>query len=96
MAIRLRRYSVKPGKRLSLQSHKKRSEHWVVISGMARVQRGEEVVEINTNESSYIPKGVRHRLENPGDEILEIIEVQNGDYLGEDDITRYDDDFERG
>ena len=92
---KVKKIQVKPGKRLSLQSHKQRSEHWVVIAGMARVQRGEETVEIKTNESSYIPKGVKHRLENPGDEMLEIIEVQNGDYLGEDDITRYDDDFER-
>lgn len=92
---KVKKIQVKPGKRLSLQSHKHRSEHWVVIAGRAKVQRGEEVVEIATNESTYIPKGVKHRLENPTDSKLEIIEVQNGEYLGEDDIIRYDDDFDR-
>jgi len=86
---------VGPGKRLSLQSHKKRSEHWIVVAGRARVQIDNEVIELGPDESAYIPKGAKHRLENRGDEILEIIEVQNGEYLGEDDITRYDDDFGR-
>jgi mannose-1-phosphate guanylyltransferase/mannose-6-phosphate isomerase len=93
---KIKKILVKPGRRLSLQSHKKRSEHWVVISGVARVQRGEETVEISVNQSTYIPRGVRHRLENPGAGPLEIIEVQNGEYVQEDDIERFDDDFKRG
>ncbi|MBI5562038.1 MAG: mannose-1-phosphate guanylyltransferase/mannose-6-phosphate isomerase [Deltaproteobacteria bacterium] len=92
---KIKKISVHPKRRLSLQTHKKRSEHWVVISGLARIQRGEEVVEIGVNQSTYIPRGVKHRLENPGDAALEIIEVQSGDYLGEDDIERHEDDFER-
>ena len=93
---KIKKIIVEPRKRLSLQSHRHRSEHWVVIAGMARVQRGEEVVEMTVNQATYIPKGVAHRLENPGDAPLEIIEVQNGDYVGEDDIIRFDDDFARG
>ncbi len=92
---KIKKIVVEPGKRLSLQSHKKRSEHWVVIAGRARVQRGEEAVTIKVNESTYIPRGVRHRLENPGKIPLEIIEVQSGGYLKEDDIVRYDDDYKR-
>jgi mannose-1-phosphate guanylyltransferase/mannose-6-phosphate isomerase len=92
---KIKKIRVEPKRRLSLQAHKSRSEHWVVIAGRARVQRGEEVVEIQTNQSTYIPRGVKHRLENPGAVPLEIIEVQNGDYLEEDDIVRFDDDFER-
>ncbi|OGP37201.1 MAG: hypothetical protein A2X93_07965 [Deltaproteobacteria bacterium GWC2_56_8] len=80
---------------MSLQLHKHRSEHWVVITGTARVQRGEEVVDIAINQSTYIPRGVKHRLENPADTPLEIIEVQNGEYVEEADIVRFDDDFER-
>jgi len=75
--------------------HHHRSEHWVVISGVARVQRGEEVVDITLNQSTYIPRGVRHRLENAGDRPLEIIEVQNGEYVEEEDIVRFEDDFKR-
>lgn len=92
---KVKKIQVKPGRRLSLQSHEKRSEHWVVIAGRAKVQRGEEVVELAIDESTYIPKGVKHRLENAQDDLLEIIEIQNGEYVGEDDITRYDDDFDR-
>jgi mannose-1-phosphate guanylyltransferase/mannose-6-phosphate isomerase len=92
---KIKRIHVLPGRRLSLQVHKKRSEHWVVITGVARVQRGEEVVEVSVNQSTYIPRGVRHRLENPGKSPLEIIEVQSGDYVEEDDIVRFDDDFKR-
>ncbi|MEE8574066.1 MAG: mannose-1-phosphate guanylyltransferase/mannose-6-phosphate isomerase [Thermodesulfobacteriota bacterium] len=92
---KVKKIQVKPGRRLSLQSHEKRSEHWVVITGTALIQRGEEVLKVKTNESTYIPIGVKHRLENPGTDLLEIIEVQNGAYLGEDDIIRYEDDFER-
>jgi mannose-1-phosphate guanylyltransferase/mannose-6-phosphate isomerase len=93
---KVKRIKVLAGKRLSLQSHEKRSEHWVVIAGTARVRRGDETLAVSKNESTFIPMGVKHRLENPGKEPLEIIEVQNGSYLGEDDITRYDDDYKRG
>lgn len=92
---KIKKIRVEPGRRLSLQLHHHRSEHWVVISGVARVQRGEEVMDIAINQSTYIPRGVKHRLENPGDVPLEIIEVQNGDYVEETDIVRFDDDFER-
>lgn len=92
---KVKKIQVKPGRRLSLQSHEKRSEHWVVVTGRAKVEKGAELVELAANESIYIPKGVKHRIANPGDDILEIIEVQNGEYLGEDDITRYEDDYDR-
>jgi len=92
---KIKKIIVAPGKRLSLQSHANRSEHWVVISGVARVQRGDEIVDIAVNQSTYIPRGVKHRLENTGSVPLEIIEVQNGEYVEEDDIVRYDDDFKR-
>lgn len=90
-----KRLVVNPGKKLSLQSHAKRAEHWVVVKGVATVTKGEEQFILNENESTYIPLGIKHRLENAGEEILEIIEVQSGSYLGEDDIVRYDDDFGR-
>lgn len=92
---KIKKICVLPHRRLSLQTHAKRSEHWVVITGCARVQRGEEIVEISVNQSTYIPRGVKHRLENPGNTPLEIIEVQSGEYIEEDDIVRFDDDFER-
>ncbi len=93
---KIKKIYVEPGKRLSLQSHSRRSEHWVVISGRARIQRGEEIVEIGVNQSTYIPKGVKHRLGNPDPKIpLEIIEVQSGDYVEEDDIVRFEDDYAR-
>jgi mannose-1-phosphate guanylyltransferase/mannose-6-phosphate isomerase len=90
-----KRLIVNPGKKLSLQSHEKRAEHWVVVKGVATVTKGEDTFLLNENESTYIPLGVKHRLENTGKEPLEIIEVQSGSYLGEDDIIRYDDDFGR-
>jgi mannose-1-phosphate guanylyltransferase/mannose-6-phosphate isomerase len=93
--FQVKRLTVYPGRQLSLQSHKKRAEHWVVVKGTARVTRGEEIFLLNTNESTYIPIGARHRLENAGADLLEIIEVQSGSYLGEDDIVRYADDFGR-
>ncbi len=93
---KLKKIYVAPQSRLSLQMHRRRSEHWVVTSGRALVQRGEEIVELAENQSTYIPKGVKHRLENPSsDTPLEIIEVQNGDYLEEDDIVRFEDDYAR-
>jgi mannose-1-phosphate guanylyltransferase / mannose-6-phosphate isomerase len=86
---------VKPGGRLSLQMHHHRAEHWVVVRGTARVTRGEESFLLSENQSTYIPLGVTHRLENPGKTPLEIIEVQSGGYLGEDDIVRFDDQYGR-
>jgi mannose-1-phosphate guanylyltransferase/mannose-6-phosphate isomerase len=80
---------------LSLQSHTQRAEHWIVVSGTARVTRGNDVFELHANQSTYIPIGAKHRLENPGSEVLELIEVQSGDYLGEDDIVRYEDVYGR-
>ncbi|MCK4738498.1 MAG: mannose-1-phosphate guanylyltransferase/mannose-6-phosphate isomerase [Deltaproteobacteria bacterium] len=96
VSYKIKKISVTPGKRLSLQSHKKRSEHWVVIKGQASITCGDEKIKLKKNESTYIPVGVKHRLENLSKTVpLEIIEVQNGSYLGEDDITRFDDDFKR-
>lgn len=86
---------VNPGRKLSLQSHGHRAEHWVVVTGTATVTRGDDVFELKKDESTYLPIGTRHRLENATSDILELIEVQTGDYLGEDDIIRYDDDFGR-
>ncbi len=94
--FQVKRITVKPGASLSLQMHHHRAEHWVVVRGTARVTKGEEVFLLSENESTYIPIGVTHRLENPGTLPLEIIEVQSGSYLGEDDIVRYDDDYGRG
>jgi mannose-6-phosphate isomerase len=92
---KIKRVEVKPKHRLSLQKHFHRSEHWIVVSGTALVTRGNETVTVNVNESTFIPKGMIHRLENPGIIPLVLIEVQNGEYLGEDDIVRYEDDYER-
>ena len=93
--FQVKRIKVKPGARLSLQSHTQRAEHWIVVSGTARVTRDNDVFELHANQSTYIPIGAKHRLENPGSEMLELIEVQSGDYLGEDDIVRYDDVYGR-
>ncbi|HEU0186577.1 MAG TPA: mannose-1-phosphate guanylyltransferase/mannose-6-phosphate isomerase, partial [Gallionellaceae bacterium] len=90
-----KRIMVKPGAKLSLQMHHRRAEHWVVVSGKARVTRGEDLLVLHPNQSTYIPLGVKHRLENIGDGPLYLIEVQSGDYLGEDDIVRFDDDYKR-
>ena len=86
---------VKPGGRLSLQMRHHRAEHWIVVRGTAKVTRGEEVVLLAENESTYIPVGVPHRLENPGKIDLDLIEVQSGAYLDEDDIVRLDDAYNR-
>ena len=93
--FQVKRIKVKPGARLSLQSHARRAEHWVVVSGVARVTRDNDVFELFANQSTYIPIGAKHRLENPGSEMLELVEVQSGDYLGEDDIVRYEDVYGR-
>ncbi len=92
---KIKKIVVKPRRRLSLQLHHRRSEHWVVIQGKARVRRGDEDFFVSVNESIDIPIETKHRLENPDDTPLEIIEVQNGVYLEEDDIVRFDDDFQR-
>lgn len=93
--FKIKRIEVAPGGRLSLQSHKQRSEHWVVVSGIATVTNGEEVIIVHKNQSTYIPIGSKHRLENHGSEPLHIVEIQVGDYLGEDDIQRYEDNYGR-
>jgi mannose-1-phosphate guanylyltransferase len=93
--FKIKRIVVKPGASLSLQMHHHRSEHWVVVSGMAKVINGERELFVNTNESTFIPAGHKHRLANPGVVDLIMIEVQSGDYLGEDDIIRFDDKYGR-
>ena len=93
--FQVKRIVVKQGGRLSLQLHHHRAEHWVVVRGTARVTIGDEVKTVHENESVYIPIGARHRLENPGKIDLELIEVQTGSYLGEDDIIRIEDDYRR-
>ncbi|MFS8063602.1 MAG: mannose-1-phosphate guanylyltransferase/mannose-6-phosphate isomerase [Luteimonas sp.] len=93
--FQVKRIKVKPGAQLSLQSHMQRAEHWVVVRGTARVTRNNEVFDLHANQSAYIPIGAKHRLENPGTQVLELIEVQSGDYLGEDDIVRYEDVYGR-
>ena len=93
--FQVKRIVVDPGASLSLQMHYHRAEHWIVVRGTARVTRGEETFLLTENESTYIPPGVRHRLENPGRLPLELIEVQSGAYLGEDDIVRFEDSYGR-
>jgi mannose-1-phosphate guanylyltransferase/mannose-6-phosphate isomerase len=93
--FQVKRIIVKPGGRLSLQKHSKRAEHWIVVRGKARVTRGRDIFELKENQSTYIPLGVKHRLENPFEDPLEIIEVQSGSYFGEDDIERFDDIYGR-
>ena len=90
-----KRITVKPGAKLSVQMHHHRAEHWVVVSGTAKVTNGEKTFMLSENESTYIPLGVVHALENPGKVPLEIIEIQTGSYLGEDDIVRFDDLYGR-
>ncbi len=92
---KIKRIVVNPGERLSLQMHYHRSEHWVVVRGTAKIQIGEEEMFLHENESVFVPKSTKHRLENPGKIPLEIIEVQNGEYLGEDDIVRFEDVYGR-
>lgn len=93
--FQVKRIFVDPGKKLSLQKHHHRSEHWIVVRGTAEVTIGETVTTLRENESVYIPQGEVHRLENPGKIVLELIEVQTGSYLGEDDIIRINDEFGR-
>ena len=93
--FQVKRLKIKPGATLSLQLHHHRAEHWVVVAGTARITRGEEEFLLEENQSTYIPVGVKHRIENPGMIPLEIIEVQSGSYLGEDDIVRFEDRYGR-
>jgi mannose-1-phosphate guanylyltransferase/mannose-6-phosphate isomerase len=93
--FQVKRITVKPGEKLSLQMHHHRAEHWIVVSGTARVTCGEKVTLLSENESTYIPIGMTHRLENPGKLPLHLIEVQSGSYLGEDDIVRFEDIYKR-
>ncbi len=93
--FQVKRITVNPGASLSLQRHRRRAEHWVVVRGRARIVCGDDILVRTANQSVYIPIGAVHRLENPGEELLEIIEVQTGSYLGEDDIERLDDRYGR-
>ncbi|MBT8579325.1 mannose-1-phosphate guanylyltransferase/mannose-6-phosphate isomerase [Polynucleobacter paneuropaeus] len=93
--FKVKRIQVKPGASLSLQMHHRRAEHWIVVKGTAEITNGEQVLILNENQSTYIPQGQTHRLANPGSEPLEIIEVQSGGYLGEDDIVRFEDIYGR-
>lgn len=92
---KIKRIEVNPGHRLSLQMHHHRSEHWIVVSGTAKVTCGDKEEVIFANQSTYVPQCTNHRLENPGVIPLVLIEVQNGEYLGEDDIVRFQDDYSR-
>jgi mannose-1-phosphate guanylyltransferase/mannose-6-phosphate isomerase len=93
--FQVKRIAVKPGASLSLQMHHHRAEHWIVVKGTAKVTNGDRIFLLEENQSTYIPIGAIHRLENPGKTDLEMIEVQSGSYLGEDDIVRYKDDYGR-
>ena len=92
---KIKRIEVKPGHRLSLQMHYHRSEHWIVVCGTAKVTCGDQGLVLTNNQSTYVPQCTTHRLENPGVIPLVLIEVQNGEYLGEDDIVRFQDDYSR-
>jgi len=94
--FKVKRIQVKPGASLSLQMHQHRAEHWVVVKGTAEITNGDTIITLTENQSTYIPKGEIHRLANLTKEPLEIIEVQSGDYLGEDDIVRIKDLYGRG
>lgn len=93
--FKVKRIQVKPGASLSLQMHHHRAEHWIVVKGVAEITNGEQLFTLTENQSTYIPQGQKHRLRNPGSTPLEIIEVQSGSYLGEDDIVRFEDQFGR-
>jgi mannose-1-phosphate guanylyltransferase / mannose-6-phosphate isomerase len=94
--FQVKRITVKPGAQLSLQMHHHRAEHWVVVQGTALVTRGDDTFLLGENESTFIPMGTTHRLENPGKVPLHLVEVQSGSYLGEDDIVRFEDTYGRG
>ena len=94
-SFQVKRLSINPGAKISLQKHKHRAEHWVVVKGSATITSGEKIIELQINQSTYIPRGTVHRIENRQNTSLEIIEIQTGEYLGEDDITRLEDDYDR-
>jgi len=93
--LKIKRIMVKPGKRLSLQSHERRAENWVIVQGQALFTLDEKTLRLGPKQAVFIPEKAKHRIENPGQEDLVFIEVQTGTYLGEDDITRFQDDFDR-
>ena len=93
--FKAKRLDVLPQKKLSLQSHKLRSEHWIVVTGLARITLGDTIQDYNPGDHIFIPIQTKHRIENPGHSLLTIVEVQLGEYFGEDDIIRYEDDFGR-
>jgi mannose-1-phosphate guanylyltransferase len=93
--FQVKRITVKPGAKLSVQMHHHRAEHWIVVAGTAKVTNGVKDILLTENQSTYIPIGVIHALENPGKVDLELIEVQSGSYLGEDDIVRFEDKYGR-
>jgi mannose-1-phosphate guanylyltransferase/mannose-6-phosphate isomerase len=93
--FKVKRIQVKPGASLSLQMHHHRAEHWIVVNGTAEITKGDQVMLLTENQSTFIPQGQTHRLKNPGNTTLEIIEVQSGSYLGEDDIVRFEDTYGR-
>jgi mannose-1-phosphate guanylyltransferase/mannose-6-phosphate isomerase len=93
--FKVKRIQVKPGASLSLQMHHHRAEHWIVVKGTAEITNGDKVITLTENQSTFIPQGQTHRLANPGEVPLEIIEVQSGSYLGEDDIVRFEDTYGR-
>ena len=95
LGYQVKKIIVSPGHRISLQYHLKRSEHWVITQGQGLIQVGEDLTILTRNQSVYIPKGVIHRITNKGDTPLIFIETQIGDYLGEDDIVRIEDDYQR-
>jgi mannose-6-phosphate isomerase len=92
---KVKRIEINPGHRLSLQRHTQRSEHWIVVAGTAKMSIGDRVSFVKAQESTFVPVGTDHRIENPGPQLLIIIEIQNGVYLGEDDIVRFQDDYGR-
>jgi mannose-6-phosphate isomerase-like protein (cupin superfamily) len=96
-SYKIKKIVVEHNHQLSLQSHEKRSEHWIIVKGIAQVQIGEDRMVFQKNQSIFIPKGVLHRIKNISDDggLLEFVEVQIGEYLGEDDITRFEDDYNR-
>jgi len=93
--FKTKRLDILPEKRLSLQSHQRRSEHWVIATGLAKITIGDDVINYNQGQYLFVPQETKHRIENIGNTLLTIVEVQLGEYFGEDDIVRYEDDFDR-
>ena len=94
-SFKAKRLDVTAGRRMSLQSHQYRSEHWIIVTGLAKITVADNVLNYRHGEHVFVPKNTKHRIENTGDTLLTIIEVQLGKYFGEDDIIRYEDDFDR-